>query len=55
MKKKLLLALMGLSGSCLFTNIYAENLVQVFQQALSYDPTYQKESGHPVRSLVWKF
>jgi len=51
MKKKLLLALMGLSGSCLFTNIYAENLVQVFQQALSYDPTYQK-AGAVYRSTM---
>ena len=40
MKKKLKIALLGLS--ILTSHAYAENLEQVFQQALSYDPTYQK-------------
>jgi len=42
MKKQLTKALLGLSLLSLSHTLLAENLVQVFQRALSYDPTYKK-------------
>ena len=41
-KKQITTVLLGLAGCCLLSNAYADNLVQVFQQALDYDPLYQK-------------
>ena len=45
MNKKLTKALFSLGLITLSGNALAENLLQVFQQALAYDPTYQKANA----------
>ncbi|MAZ40168.1 MAG: hypothetical protein CMF49_08605 [Legionellales bacterium] len=42
MKKQLTKALFSLGLISIANNVWAENLLQVFQQALTHDPTYQK-------------